>query len=99
MAATTNHGDLRGGGLTSRPGGRCNRTFPNAVRTEVLGINSWGEIVGDDTDAANRINGFVARPVPEPSTFSLLAGVLVVAVTLGRLSRFRAHERVTALHL
>jgi hypothetical protein len=99
MAATTNHTDLRRGGLTSLPGCRCNITFPNAVRTEVLGINSQGEIVGDYTDAANRIHGFVARPVPEPSTFSLLAGVLVVAVTLGRLSRFLAHERVNALHL
>ena len=52
-----------------------------------------------DTDAANRIHGFAARPVQEPSTFSLLAGVLELAVTLGRLSRFRAHERVTVLHL
>ena len=66
---------------------------------EVLGINSQGEIVEDYTDAANRIHGFAARPVQEPSTFSLLAGVLVVAVTLGRLSRFRAHERVNVLHL
>jgi hypothetical protein len=26
MAATANHGDLRRGGITSLPGGRCNRT-------------------------------------------------------------------------
>ena len=32
MGATTNHGDLRRGGLPGLPGGRCNRTIPVELR-------------------------------------------------------------------
>jgi hypothetical protein len=45
--------------------------FPGATDTSPIDINSLGEIIGSVT-ISNEPHGFVATPIPEPSTLALL---------------------------
>jgi probable HAF family extracellular repeat protein len=46
---------------------------PGAEATRPVGINNSGQIVGNYIGADGHIHGFLATPVPEPSTLLLLA--------------------------
>jgi probable HAF family extracellular repeat protein len=46
---------------------------PGATFTDITGINDAGQIVGYYGDANGNQHGFLATPVPEPSTLLLLA--------------------------
>jgi hypothetical protein len=62
--------------------------FPGATQTDAFGINSSGEIVGYYVEAvpnaADRIHGFLARRVSEPSTLLLLGVALLVGLIARR---------------
>jgi probable HAF family extracellular repeat protein len=45
---------------------------PGSVQTDANGINDAGDIVGVYFDASGNEHGFLATPVPEPSTLLLL---------------------------
>jgi probable HAF family extracellular repeat protein len=46
---------------------------PGSTATFAEGINNLGQIVGDYLDGSGNRHGFLATPVPEPSTLLLLA--------------------------
>jgi probable HAF family extracellular repeat protein len=46
---------------------------PGSSRTIAYGINDLGQIVGLYSDASGQYHGFLATPIPEPSTLLLLA--------------------------
>ena len=48
-----------------------------STNTTVNGVNDLGQFVGFYTDANNDVVGFVAAPVPEPSSFALLSAGLL----------------------
>ena len=45
---------------------------PGSTFTDALGINNAGQIVGLYSDAGGRTHGFLATPVPEPGSLTLL---------------------------
>jgi probable HAF family extracellular repeat protein len=47
--------------------------IPGAAATQVFGMNTNGDLVGTYTGNFSGLRGFTATPVPEPSTFSLVA--------------------------
>lgn len=62
---------------------------PGAIAATARGINDAGQIVGDYIDAGfSRSGGFLATPIPEPSTLTLfsigLLGMLGYARHAGR---------------
>ncbi len=58
-----------------------------SVNTTINGVNSLGQLVGFATIDDNVV-GFVATPVPEPATWSLL-GITGLILTLVRIPRFK----------
>jgi probable HAF family extracellular repeat protein len=62
--------------------------FPGASATEADGINDAGQIVGAFFDSAGNVHGFVATPVPEPSTLVMFGtGIVALAGIIGRIRR------------
>lgn len=57
--------------------------FPGAKETYVEGINDLGQIVGHYLDPSNTWYGFLATPVPEPSTVVLGALALLAVFCQG----------------
>ena len=58
---------------------------PGATFSTGTGIDSQGDIVGQYCDTTNVCHGFLAVPVPEPSTWALLlAGIGAVGLRLRR---------------
>jgi hypothetical protein len=55
---------------------------PGATFTNVDGINNFGQLVGHYGDASGSLHGFLATPVPEPSTL-LLLGIAAASVACG----------------
>ena len=65
--------------------------FPGAKSTAAYGINEAGQIVGRFLTSTGAVHGFIAIPVPEPSTFALTAGGLASLLMWRRTrSRFKA---------
>ncbi|MDQ2898679.1 MAG: PEP-CTERM sorting domain-containing protein [Acidobacteriota bacterium] len=54
---------------------------PGSVNTTINGLNDLGQIVGFYTDSKDNVIGFVASPVPEPSTLALF-GIGLLALTI-----------------
>jgi len=47
--------------------------FNGVEETEITGINNSGQITGFYTDADGNFHGFIATPVPEPTSLAILA--------------------------
>jgi len=57
--------------------------IPGTAATQVFGMNTNGDLVGTYTSSFSGLRGFTATPVPESSSFSLVAafvGVLAFCV-------------------
>lgn len=75
---------LSGGGFTSLD-------VPGSISTLARGINDAGQIVGSYTDPAGITHGFLATPVPEPTTLALL-GLGITALAGWRLQRKHSRD-------
>jgi probable HAF family extracellular repeat protein len=74
------------GGSFLLSGGRLTTiNVPGSEFTDAVGINDLGEIVGYYQDASGAYHGFLADPVPEPSTLLLLAIGTLSLITVHRL--------------
>jgi len=66
--------------------------FPGAIGTLGIGINDAGVIVGGFFDSTGTLHGYVANPVPEPSTWALTTiGALILLVYI-RHDRLQIHR-------
>jgi uncharacterized membrane protein len=65
--------------------------FPGAEETRVQGINDNNQLVGTYSFADGRSHGFVAFPIPEPTTIRLLFSSVTIICFLNRTRR--AHSR------
>ena len=71
-------------GLLGTPGSFITIAYPGAVNTWLEGLNDQGWLVGGYDLGDGVFHAFVARPVPEPATWGLMAGGLVLLLAARR---------------
>jgi len=89
VGGASNDGFATGPGFIDDHGVFTAISVPGATDTVLAGINNLGQIVGQYVDQNGNIEAFVATPVPEPTTWTMLI-LGCFGVGLGLRRRFAA---------